>query len=49
MAVQEAVVLIAASGKWHILSRYTPPQDVQNLNVSHVSNVNTKVMLLTTD
>ena len=49
MAVQEAVVLIAASGKWHILSRYTPPQDVQNLDVSHVSNVNTKVMLLTTD
>ena len=49
MSVHEAVILIADSGKWHILSRYTPPEFVQSLEGSHVSNVNSKVMLLTTD
>ena len=49
MSVHEAVILVAAFDKWHILSRYTPPEDVQSLEGSHVSNVNSKVTLLTTD
>tara|TARA_R100001126_G_scaffold14134_1_gene6530 strand:- start:204 stop:866 length:663 start_codon:yes stop_codon:yes gene_type:complete len=49
LSTHESVVLIADSAKWHILSRYTPPQpEQQDLSVETVSNVNTKVMLLTT-
>ena len=49
LSAYESVVLIADSAKWHILSRYIPPQPKQqDLGVDVVSNVNTKVMLLTT-
>lgn len=49
MSIKESVMLVADSGHWHILSRYTPAQPKQQDLGSHaVSNVDAKVMVLTT-